>query len=238
MENKRLMQVLVILLVALLLATAVQASEKNCKHSWYNPFAGIWKAIGNIDKGVAKLDHKVNRLDRKIANLQSNGIAGPPGPKGDKGDPGPAGKASRFICPGCNFSNSDEWANIKTDMQLSISSKVTEENAGLFAGAYLAHSYFDYGDFSGTDFSGAVLHHSTFYRSNFNNADFTHANLKNASFSGSDLTGADFSGANMDQVIWWDPIFEKYYKWNSTICPDGTPAEELGNSCANNLLTK
>ncbi|MEN8808022.1 MAG: pentapeptide repeat-containing protein, partial [Desulfobacterales bacterium] len=139
---------------------------------------------------------------------------------------------------GCNFSDSEEWANQHTELRLSNSSEETEGNGDLFAGAYLAHSYFDNGNFTGTDFSGAVLHHSTFFRSNFNNAGFTNTNLKGAGFSGSDLTGADFTGANIDKVVWWDPIYGIYYQWNPTICPDGTPADENGNSCANNLLYK
>jgi len=243
-KNKKPLQVLVVLLAVMFLATAVQASEKNYKHSWYNPFAGIWKKIGDLNWNVKKMDRKINRMDRKVKKLQFSGIAGPQGPKGDKGDQGPKGPkgppgmAARFICPGCNFSDSEEWANQHTELRLSNSSEETEGNGDLFAGAYLAHSYFDNGNFAGTDFSGAVLHHSTFFRSNFNSAVFTNTNLKGAAFSGSDLTGADFTGANIDKVVWWDPIFETYYKWSPTICPDGMPANETGNSCANNLLYK
>lgn len=238
------MQLLVVLLAVMFLTTTVQASEKNYKHSWYNPFAGIWKKIGDLNGDLKKMDRKINRMDRKIEKLQFNGIAGPTGPKGDKGDQGPQGpqgppgKAARFICPGCNFSDSEEWANHNIESRLGKNSEETEETGGLFAGAYLAHSYFDYGNFAGTNFSGAVLHHSTFFRSNFNNAIFTNTNLKGAAFSGADLTGADFTGANIDKVVWWDPIYAKYYQWSTTICPDGTPADEIGNSCVNNLLYK
>jgi hypothetical protein len=241
MKNRKLMQILVVLLAVIFLSTAVQASEKNYKHSWFNPFAGIWKKIGDLNWNVKKMDRKINRMNRKIKKLQFSGIAGPPGPKGDKGDQGPQGppgNAARFICPGCNFSDSEEWANQNIDLRLSKSTDETEGKDNLFTGAYLAHSYFDNGNFTGTDFSGAVLHHSTFFRSNFNNASFSNSNLKGAAFSGSDLTGTDFTGANIDKVVWWDPIYGQYYQWTPTICPDGTSADENDNSCANNLLYK
>ena len=91
MKNKKPMQVLVVLLAVMFLETAVQAREKNYKHSWYNPFAGIWKKIGDLNGNVKNMDRKINQMNRKIAKFQANGMAGPPGPKGDKGDPGPAG---------------------------------------------------------------------------------------------------------------------------------------------------
>ena len=73
MKNKKPMQVLVALLAVVFLATAVQASENNHKHSWYNPFAGIWKKIGDLNGDVNKMDRKINRMDRKIAKLKVNG---------------------------------------------------------------------------------------------------------------------------------------------------------------------
>jgi hypothetical protein len=235
------MQVLVVLLAVMFLTTAVQASEKNYKHSWYNPFAGIWKKISDLNGDVYKMDRKINRMDRKIEKLKVGGIAGPPGPKGDKGDPGPAGPqgpsgtASRFICPGCDFSYSEEWANHTTEMRISLSSAdaTEEDNKDLFAGAYLANTYFEHGDFSGTNFSGAILHHCSFADSNFINANFTNTNLKGAKFGGANLDGADFSGANIEDVMWWETWMTDIYK--PTICPDGAIVTDVGNTCANNL---
>ena len=251
MKNKKPMQVLVVLLAVMFLATAVQASEKNYKHSWYNPFAGIWKKIGELNWNVRKMDRKINRMDRKIKKLQFSGNAGPPGPKGDKGDPGPAGPQgpqgqagtnARFICPGCNFSDSEEWANdtppTVARMTLNNTSEENSGNRNIFAGAYLAHSAFDNSNFTGTNFFGANMHHSVLHQSILVNADFSNSNLKGSSFSGSDLTGANFTGANLEDVSWWDPVWAQWYHWNPTICPDGTPADENGNSCANNLLYK
>lgn len=241
MKNIRPMQVLVVLLAVMFLATTVQASEKNYKHSWYNPFAGIWKKIGDLSGDVKKMDRKINRMDRKIEKLKVSGIAGPRGPKGDKGDPGPAGPQgppstpSRFICPGCDFSNSEEWANPNTNLQLSSTKELSKDNENLFSGAYLAHSFFDEANFTNTNFSGAVLHHSTFHLSNLTNADFSNTNIRNADFSGSDLTGANFTGANLEGVTWWDPNYGIYWKYPATVCPDGIAADTVGNTCINNL---
>lgn len=245
MKNKRPMQVLVVLLALMFLATAVQASEKNYKHSWYNPFAGIWKKIGDLNWNVKRMDRKINRMDRKIEKLQVSGIAGPPGPKGEKGDPGPAGPPgpqgadstqARFICPGCDFSYSEEWASQSMDMRMALRSVNAEDevNKDLFVGAYLANTYFEHGDFSGTNFSGAILHHCNFSDSKFINANFSNTNLKGAKFGGANLTGADFSGANIDGVVWWESWMTNYY--SPTICPDGTlVTTTVGNTCANNL---
>jgi hypothetical protein len=238
MKNQKPMQVLVVLLAVMFLTTGVQASEKNYKHSWYNPFAGIWKKIGDLNGNVKKMDRKINRMDRKIAKLQSNGMAGPQGPKGDKGDQGPQGPpgtASRFICPGCDFSYSEEWASQTTDMQMTLNSISAndEVNKDLFAGAFLANTYFEHGDFSGTNFSGATLHHCSFADSKFINADFSNTNLKGAKFSGANLTGADFSGANIEGVIWWEAWMAYYY--SPTICPDGSVVTDEDPTCANNM---
>ena len=235
MKNKRPTQILVVLLAVMFLATAVQASEKNYKHSWYNPFAGIWKKIGDLNGDVKKMDRKINRMDRKIEKLQVSGIAGPPGPKGDKGDQGPPGTASRFVCPGCDFSYSEEWANQSMDMRMALSNVNAEDevNKNLFVGAYLANTYFEHGDFSGTNFSGAILHHCNFSDSKFINANFSNTNLKGAKFGGANLTGADFSGANIEGVVWWETWMTNYY--DPTICPDGSIFTDVGNTCANNL---
>ena len=241
MKNKRPMQVLVVFLAVMFLVTAVQASEKNYKHSWYNPFAGIWKKIGDLNGDVKKMDRKINQMDRKIEKLKVSGIAGPTGPKGEKGDQGPAGpqgppgSASRFICPGCDFSYSEEWANHVTEMRMDLSSvnAPDEINKDLFVGAYLANTYFEHGDFSGTNFSDAIMHHCTLSDSKFINADFSNANLKGAKFGGANLNGANFSGANIENVIWWESWMTNYY--NPTICPNGAIVTDVGNTCTSSL---
>ncbi len=165
MKNKKPMQVLVVLLAVMFLATAVQASEKNYKHSWYNPFAGIWKKIGDLNWNVKKMDRKINRMDRKIKKLQFSGIAGPPGPKGDKGDQGPEDLRGRkslalqgpFHLSGLQFLLiPTEWASQSVDMECALEHENAEDEVKnrLVRGAYL-HTYFEHGDFSGTNFSGA-----------------------------------------------------------------------------------
>jgi len=254
MLKKRHIQILVFMMAIIFLATSAQAGSSNYK--WYNPIYNVWKSIKNMQKDVAKLkrntaktNRKLARMDRKINDIKVNGVPGPQGPtgpKGEKGEPGPegprgpAGANARFICPGCNFSDSDEWAN---DNSLEVSrmtiSNAPEQDSGennLFAGAYLAHSYFDNGNFTGTNFSGANMHHSVLHQSLLFNADFSGANLKGASFSGSDLSGAFFTGANLDEVSWWNPVYALYYQWSPTICPDGTSADLVGDTCINNLI--
>jgi uncharacterized protein YjbI with pentapeptide repeats len=117
-------------------------------------------------------------------------------------------------------------------------SNATEDSVGennLFAGAYLSNSIFNSGYFNGTNFSGANMHNSTLHHSTFSYADFSNANLKGSRFSGSDLTGADFTGANLEEVTWWDPIYT-YYDWYPTICPDGTSADLVGNTCIGHMV--
>lgn len=253
MMNKRVKYIFLILLTFALLTPSAQAGSKKSYHyKWYNPFSSLWKAVGSLEKKVAKANRKMVRMERKINDIKVNGVPGPQGPagpqglKGEKGEPGltgpqgPAGTNARFICPGCNFSDSEEWANDNTPMVARMNlNNATVESSGdnnLFTGAYLAHSFFDNANFNGTDFSGANMHHSTLHQSTFFNADFTSTNLKGASFSGSDLTGAIFTLANLDEVSWWNPVYAQYYNWNPTICPDGISADLVGNTCINNLL--
>ena len=258
MLKKRHIQILVFMLAIVFLATSAHAGSSKYSRKWYNPFHGIWKAIGSIHKdnvnlkrNVAKTNKKLKLLNRKVDRITVNGVPGPQGPagpKGEKGEPGPegprgpAGANARFICPGCNFSDSEEWADVESPapmaarMSLSSTPEENNENQDLFSGAYLAHSYFDNGNFTGTNFSGANMHHSVLHQSLFLNTDFSETNLKGASFSGSDLTGAVFSGANLEEVSWWNPVYAQYYQWSPTICPDGTSADLVGNTCINNLI--
>ena len=257
MLNKRHIQILVFMLAIVFLATSAHAGSSKYSRKWYNPLYGVWKAIGSLHKDTVKMkknmsktNKKLNSLNRKVNRIKVNGVPGPQGPagpKGEKGDPGPegprgpAGASARFICPGCNFSDSEEWAVDDTPtpmvarMSLSSTPEDTNENHDLFSGAYLAHSYFDNGNFTGTNFSGANMHHSIMQQSLFFNADFSGANLKNVGFSGSDLTGATFSGANLEGITWWNPVFASI-GWAPTICPDETPADIVGNTCINNLI--
>ena len=258
MLKKRHIQIFIFMLAIVFFATSAQAGSKNYK--WYNPIYKVWYSIKSMKKDVARLKRNTAKTNRKLARVQKelNNIKfnGVPGPKGDPGEPGPMGPEgpqgpqgppgptcdnARFICPGCNFSDSEEWAIVDTPapmaarMTLNSVQEEDNDNTGLFSGAYLAHSYFDNGNFTGTNFSGANMHHSFMQQSLFFNADFSGANLKNVSFSGSDLTGATFSGANLEGITWWNPVFASI-GWAPTICPDETPADLVGNTCINNLI--
>jgi hypothetical protein len=246
MKNKKPMQVLVILLAVIFLATTAQANAKNSYHyKWYNPFSSLWKAVGGLEKKVAKMNMKMVKMDRKIDNIEVNGVPGPQGPagpqglQGEKGVPGPAGPQgppganARFICPGCNFSNSVEWANDDTTVATRMTlSSVNDDNGGensLFLGAYLANSVFNGGYFYKTNFSGANLRNAQFIMAQLTGANFSGAVLTNVEFSGANLEGANLEGAVLDGIIWSSP-------WDGVaICPDGTPADRVGDTCMGNL---
>jgi hypothetical protein len=215
------MQVMVVLLAVMFLATSVQASEKNYKHSWYNPFAGIWKKIDDLNGLVRKMDYKIKRMDQKIEKLKVSGIAGPPGPKGDKGDmgpkgpQGPPGTASRFICPGCNFSTVTSEFNM---MSKDVSGNGCEGEWARydFSGAYLDWSDFSNACLNQTNFSGAKLRNAYFAGAILTEADLTNANLTGANLGGANLLGAISNDATiLDDTVWID--------WRGTpaTCPDG-----------------
>jgi hypothetical protein len=230
------------------IATSAQAREKEYKHKWYNPFAGIWSAIGNlnndtksVDRKVKHLDRKIKHIDQKIREMKAKGNVGPRGPRGERGEPGsvgpegPPGKMVRFICPGCDFSYTEEWSDQAVEMPAVFSgqSDLEDINNELFAGAYLANAYFEHGNFSEVNFSNAVLHHCKFSNSKLINANFSYANLKNANFGGADLTKANFTGANIKGVVWWEKWMTNYY--SPTVCPDGAVVTDVGDTCINNL---
>jgi len=221
MKNKKPIQVLVVLLAVMFLATAVQASEKNYKHSWYNPFSGIWKKLSDFNGNVRKMDRKINRMDRKINKLQVSGMAGPPGPKGDKGDMGPVGPqgppgtASRFICPGCNFS--------KVTSEYNLISKVLPDNGceGEWALYDFSGAHLDWAQFNDT-----CLNRTNFSEAKLRNAYLAGAILTGADLKGADLTGANLGGANLLGAIWNDAtilVDTAWIDWSGkpATCPDG-----------------
>ncbi len=245
MMNKRVTYIFVILLMFVFMTTSAQAGSHKSYHKWYNPFSSLWKAVGNLQYKIAKTNKKVARLERKLNDIKVNGVPGPEGPvgpKGDTGEPGPmgprgpqgpAGVNARFICPGCNFSNSVEWANDDTTVAASKTlSSVNEDSGGensLFAGAYLANSIFNRGYFYKTNFSGANLSNARFIMAQLIGANFSGAVLTNVEFSGANLEGANLEGAVLDGVVWSSP-------WDGVaICPDGTSADEVGDTCMGNL---
>ncbi len=251
MKNRRILHIFVVILAVAFLATSAQASSKRSYYKWYNPLGSLQKAVKSLEKKVAKtnrkmvrMDRKMVRMDRKIDNIEVNGVpgpqgpAGPMGPQGEKGEPGPAGpqgpagSASRFICPGCNFSE----YNI-TPVSMSISSfSVIEDCSGIWVGydfseAYMINTYFNNACMNEAIFKNAVLRSTYFLKSELKRADFTGADLTGAWFAGANLEGADLNGAMLTNVVWY------YNGYGETICPDGYAATgHLNEDCMGEIL--
>ena len=107
----------------------------------------------------------------------------------------------------------------------------------IFVGSNLAYTEFRWSDLSGANLSGAFMYGGSNWTGvNLSGADLTNAWLYDVDLRGSDLTGADLTGA---RLAYLNPSYGAAdisgVTWNNAICPDGTHASTVGNTCANNL---
>ena len=107
----------------------------------------------------------------------------------------------------------------------------------LFVGSQLAYTEFRWSDLSGANLSGAVMYGgSNWMGVNLSGADLTNAWMYDVDLRGADLTGADLTGARLAYLNpSYGPADISGVTWTNAICPDGTHASTVGNTCANNL---
>jgi hypothetical protein len=136
----------------------------------------------------------------------TKGDTGPQGPAGDIGPQGPAGAAIACSSP-------PGPAQVFTECNLSLPPVDWQG-----------------GDLTGANLIGANLTEAFLGDAYLTGANLTGANLTEA-FLGDDanLTGANLTGANLTDA------FLAGVNWSETTCPDGTNANNDGNTCVNNL---
>ena len=107
----------------------------------------------------------------------------------------------------------------------------------LFVGSQLAYTEFRYSDLSGANLNGAVMYGgSDWLMVNLSGADLTNTWMYDVDLRYADLTGADLTGARLAYLNpSYGPADITGVTWNNAICPDGTHASTVGNTCANNL---
>ena len=107
----------------------------------------------------------------------------------------------------------------------------------LFVGSQLAYTEFRYSDLSGANLSGAVMYGgSDWLMVNLSGADLTNTWMYDVDLRYADLTGADLTGARLAYLNpSYGPADITGVTWTNAICPDGTHASTVGNTCANNL---
>ena len=107
----------------------------------------------------------------------------------------------------------------------------------LFVGSQLAYTEFRYSDLSGANLSDAVMYGgSDWLMVNLSGADLTNAWMYDLDLRYADLTGADLTGARLAYLNpSYGPADITGVTWTNAICPDGTHASTVGNTCANNL---
>ena len=107
----------------------------------------------------------------------------------------------------------------------------------LFVDSQLAYTEFRYSDLSGANLSGAVAYGgSDWLMVNLSGADLTNAGMYDVDLRYADLTGADLTGARLAYLNpSYGPADITGVTWTNAICPDGTHASTVGNTCANNL---
>ena len=107
----------------------------------------------------------------------------------------------------------------------------------LFVDSQLAYTEFRYSDLSGANLSGAVAYGgSDWLMVNLSGADLTNAWMYDVDLRYADLTGADLTGARLAYLNpSYGPADITGVTWTNAICPDGTHASTVGNTCANNL---
>ena len=107
----------------------------------------------------------------------------------------------------------------------------------LFVDSQLAYTEFRYSDLSGANLSGAVAYGgSDWLMVNLSGADLTNTWMYDVDLRYADLTGADLTGARLAYLNpSYGPADITGVTWTNAICPDGTHASTVGNTCANNL---
>ena len=113
----------------------------------------------------------------------------------------------------------------------------SEFNDALFIGSQLSYTEFRYSDLSGANLSGAVMYGgSDWLMVNLSGADLTNAWMYDLDLRYADLSGADLTGARLAYLNpSYGPADITGVTWTNAICPDGTHASTVGNTCANNL---
>ena len=113
----------------------------------------------------------------------------------------------------------------------------SEFNDALFVGSQLSYTEFRYSDLSGANLSGAVMYGgSDWLMVNLSGADLTNTWMYDVDLRYADLSGADLTGARLAYLNpSYGPADITGVTWNNAICPDGTHASTVGNTCANNL---
>ena len=107
----------------------------------------------------------------------------------------------------------------------------------LLVGSQLSYTEYRYSDLSGANLSGAVMYGgSDWLMVNLSGADLTNTWMYDVDLRYADLTGADLTGARLAYLNpSYGPADITGVTWNNAICPDGTHASTVGNTCANNL---
>ena len=107
----------------------------------------------------------------------------------------------------------------------------------LLVGSQLSYTEFRYSDLSGANLSGAVMYGgSDWLMVNLSGADLTNTWMYDVDLRYADLTGADLTGARLAYLNpSYGPADITGVTWNNALCPDGTHASTVGNTCANNL---
>ena len=107
----------------------------------------------------------------------------------------------------------------------------------LFVGSQLAYTEFRYSDLSGANLNGASMWGgSDWLMVNLSGADLTNAWMYDVDLRYADLTGADLTGARLAYLNpSYGPADITGVTWTNAICPDGTHASTVGDTCANNL---
>ncbi|NDF22728.1 MAG: pentapeptide repeat-containing protein, partial [Euryarchaeota archaeon] len=102
----------------------------------------------------------------------------------------------------------------------------------LLVGSQLAYTEFRYSDLSGANLTNAIMYGgSDWLMVNLSGADLTNAWMYDVDLRYADLTGARLAYLNPS----YGPADITGVTWTNAICPDGTNASTVGNTCANNL---
>jgi uncharacterized protein YjbI with pentapeptide repeats len=107
----------------------------------------------------------------------------------------------------------------------------------IFVSTNLVYTEFRWSDLSSANLSGAYAYGgSNWFGVNLSGANLTNAWMYDLDLRNADLTGADLTGA---RLAYLNPSYGAAdisgVTWTNAICPDGTHASTIGNTCANNL---